>query len=374
MPLPKSFRNYRFAFLAALSYGLFSPLGKLLLEDVSPLLLSSVCYLGAGTLPLLFKSARGAFFQGSRTPASGEAALGREDLPSLLLMVLLDGLAPALLFLGLSIASASTVALLSNFEIVATALIALVFFQEAVGRRLWLGIMSVTLGGALLSLEDPGTLQLSPGAILALGAAVLWGLENNLTRALSLKNPLDIVIVKGLGSGLFGLILALVFEKLRFDLLHLLCALLLGFVSVGLSVFFYIRAQRELGAARTGSVYALNPFFGVLASFLILSERPEPTFYPALAFMLLGVFLALSEKHSHFHAHAPVTHEHPHVHGDPHHRHEHLSPEGRDLREDVASGHSHVHTHAADPHVHEHSPDIHHRHPHEDEEDSGNEN
>jgi drug/metabolite transporter (DMT)-like permease len=358
--------RYRNGLLAALAFGITAPFGKILLERLSPFLLAALVYLGAGVAMVALPFLRDKLTKatgGPKEPQATEARLSGNDLPFVALMVLLDAVAPILLFVGLMSTSAATAALLGNFEIAATAVIALAIFREAVGARVWVAIALITLGGIILSVEDWGGLVLSPGALCVLCAAVLWGLENNCTRMLSLKDPVRIVAIKGLGSGTVALILAIAFERLRFDLLFGALALLCGFVSIGLSVWFYIRSQRELGAARTSLVYALAPLVGVALSFLILHERPAPSFYLALCLMLLGLFLSATERHAHFHSHEPLNHEHLHSHEGAHHNHPH--PNG------LRGPHSHSHRHSENPHSHEHLPDLHHIHAHKGEDGDG---
>ena len=128
--------------------------------------------------------------------------------------------------------------------------------------------------------------------MLVLLAAVLWGLENNCTRAISGSDPLEIVVIKGFGSGVGALITAMIIGESLPPTDIIWQALLLGFASYGLSIFFYVYAQRTLGAARTSAYYALSPFLGVILSLVILSEVPNPSFYIALIVMAVGTYLA----------------------------------------------------------------------------------
>lgn len=173
---------------------------------------------------------------------------------------------------------------------------------------------------------------------------------------LSLKDPLQIVVVKGFGSGIGSLLISLVLNQVNSDFLYIFLALMLGFVSYGLSIFFYIKAQRELGAARTSAYYAAAPFIGVLISWLVLQERITALFISALIVMLVGTYFAITEKHLHTHLHTKTTHEHKHHHDDRHHNHSHgLAGVGE---------HSHAHDHEVVEHKHRHTPDMHHNHPH----------
>ena len=272
-------------------------------------------------------------------------------------MILLDIAAPIALLYGLRLTNAGTAALLGNFEIVATTLFALLLFREAVGRRLWLAIGLIFLASVLLSVEDISAVRLSAAALLVLLACVCWGMENNCTRMLSIKDPLQVVVIKGFGSGLGALLIASIWGSLSAPIWVILAALALGLVAYGLSIFFYVRAQRDLGASRTSVYYAAAPFIGVLFSWLILGERVTILFLVALTVMLLGALLAVTEVHHHAHEHSALEHEHRHSHDDGHHRHLH---EGGTQDE-----HSHLHTHEVSTHDHPHNPDAHHRHDHE---------
>ena len=339
------------AILAALCYGFSVPLSKLLLTKIPSILLASLLYLGAG----IGMSFLHGLTKRNHT-AQTEAKLSRKDLPFTLGMIVLDIAAPILLLLGLSQTSAGNVSLLSNFEIVATALIALLLFKEAVGRRMWLVLLMVTLACLLLSINDFQSFTFSIGSLYVLLACCCWGLENNLTRMLSLKNPMQIVILKGFGSGTGALIAAAAARQLSADALYILLALLLGFVAYGLSIYFYIHAQRHLGAVRTGAYYAFAPFIGVGLSAILFGQPISLPFVFAFALMSLGAFLAAREQHTHTHKHEPMEHEHRHSHDDGHHTHTHAHP--------VQGEHSHVHIHNTTEHTHPHTPDLHHTHRH----------
>lgn len=273
---------------AAALYALNTPFSKLLLGDVPPRMLAALLYLGAGLGMLLVR-----FFDRIAGRDRPETPLTRRDLPYTAGMVALDIAAPIFLLTGLSETTASNAALLNNFEIVATALIALLLFREPISRRLWLAIALVTLASALLSFEDASSLSFSRGSPLVLLACVCWGFENNCTRRISSRDPVEIVIVKGFGSGLGALCVALLLGERLPAALPLLGALLLGFVAYGLSILLYLYAQRGLGAARTSAYYALAPFFGAALSFLLLRDAFSPGFALALALMAAGAALAL---------------------------------------------------------------------------------
>lgn len=221
--------------------------------------------------------------------------LTRDLLPYTLGMVALDIAAPILLMLGLAHTAAAHVSLLNNFEIVATSVIALLLFHEKISRRVWAAIALITLASGLLSFEGSESLRFSAGSLLVLGACLCWGLENNCTRALSQKSAMQIVTVKGIFSGLGSLLVAFLSGEQFPEAGYVLLAMLLGFLSYGLSIFLYVRAQSTLGAARTSAFYSVNPFLAAALCLLLLRQPLSPLYPFALALMLLGLALTVRE-------------------------------------------------------------------------------
>ncbi len=280
-----------FALLAAALYALNAPVSKLLLNTVPAKMMAALLYLGAGCGMLLLRLGQKALGKPRQ-----EAPLTRKELPYTLAMVALDIAAPIFLMIGLTKTTSANASLLNNFEIVATALIALLLFREKISRRMWWAIGLVTLSSVILSLEGTDSLRFSLGSVFVLLACCCWGLENNCTRSLSEKDPLEIVVVKGFGSGLGALVIALLSGECLPPVLPLLGALCLGFVAYGLSIFFYIYAQRDLGAAKTSLYYAVAPFIGVGLSLVIFRQIPGLTFFVALTIMAAGTWLASTDS------------------------------------------------------------------------------
>lgn len=276
-----------FAVLAAALYALNSPLSKLLLSSVSPEMMAGFLYLGAGI---------GMFIIHIFHKNSDEKPLTKKDLPYTILMVILDIAAPILMMTGLKSATAANASLLNNFEIVATSLIALIVFKERIRKMLWAAIVLIVISSALLSFEDVSAFSFSIGSIFVIIACTCWGLENNCTRMISGKSPEEIVIIKGLGSGIGALIVAFMIGAPFPALSTIPLILLLGFASYGLSVFFYVYAQRYLGAARTSAYYALSPFIGSFLSFIILHEQPTLMYDAALIVMIAGTVLVTMDS------------------------------------------------------------------------------
>lgn len=276
-----------YAILAAALYAINAPISKLLLSKIPSTMMAGLLYLGAGS---------GMFLMEKLHRNKKEPSLTEKELPYTAAMVILDIAAPIFLMIGLLRCSAANASLLNNFEIVATSLIALFIFKEAISKRLWAAILLVTISSILLSFEDVSSLQFSWGSLFVLLACVCWGFENNCTRMLSSKNPAQIVIIKGFGSGLGALFLSLVIGDRFTDLSYILLALLLGFVAYGLSIYFYIYAQRDLGAAKTSTYYAISPFIGAALSLIIFREVPSPIFIIALIIMVVGTYFASADE------------------------------------------------------------------------------
>ena len=263
----------------------------MLLADVSSNMMAGLLYLGAGIGMAIVGAGRRIAGAGG-----GEEPLSRADSPYVVAMVVLDIAAPILLMAGLSSSSAESTSLLNNFEIVATALIALVVFREPVGGRLWAAIAFITAACVVLSFEGAEGVSFSAGSLLVLAESVCWGIENNCTNRLSFKDPLQVVVVKGFGSGVGALAVALALGDALPEWRFVAAAMLLGFFAYGLSIFFYVHAQRGLGAARTSAYYAFSPFIGVPVAWAIFREAPTPLFVAALALMAIGAYLAAPSK------------------------------------------------------------------------------
>ena len=324
-----------FAVLAALFYAANIPFSKMLLKEIEPTFLASFLYLGAGVgIGILY-------LFGNIRKRKEEEKLTAKDLPYTIGMIVLDIAAPILLMAGLKSATSSNAALLGNFEIVATSILAMLVFREKISVRLWAAISLITAASILLSFEDLTAFRFSGGALFILGATVCWGLENNCTRKISSKNTYQIVTLKGIFSGMGSFFVALIQGEHLPEARFILYAMLLGFLAYGFSIFLYIRAQKELGAAKTSAYYAVAPFAGAFLSFLILKEPIRSPYILALAVMLAGSVLVVVDtmirNHAHLHTHTFV-HIHDgkiHVHTIEHmHDHNHL-----------VNDHTHMHHH-----------------------------
>lgn len=322
--MSKKIRAALLAILAAAFYALNIPFSKQLLREVPPTLMASFLYFGAGIgigLPYLFYRKR----------EKREDRLTRKNLPYTLGMVALDILAPIFLMLGIRTGSSANASLLGNFEIVATTLIALVVFGEKVSGKLWISILFITVSSVILSFEDSGSFRFSLGSLFVLLATVCWGLENNCTRKLSDKSTFQIVTIKGLCCGTGSFLIAKIVGESLPGAKYITLAMLLGFIAYGLSIFLYIRAQRDLGAAKTSAFYSVAPFIGTFLAFVVNGEKLTAAYFFGLLFMLAGTAFVvadtLTRRHSHVHTHL-ITHTHDgttHTHSITHeHSHNHI--------------------------------------------------
>ncbi len=341
------------ALLAALLFGASAPVSKILLGEIEPITLAAFLYLGSGIGLFLFQ-----LFQRNGNVTKSEAPIKKADMGWLVGAIVVGGIvAPIILLFGLRDTPGATASLLLNFEGIATTLIAALVFKEAVSRRAWWAIWAITLASVLLSVNIKAGWGVSWGAIAILAACIFWGMDNNLTRHISAKNPISIVMIKGLTAGSFSLILTIVLGNQLPEVGIILKSMLLGSLSYGLSITLFIRAMRDLGAARTSALFGTGPLAGVILSFLLLQETATLMFYFALPLMMVGAFILLYEEHDHHHIHEEIEHEHLHRHDDEHHDHSHDGNE-------YGVVHSHGHNHSCIQHIHHHMPDIHHRHSH----------
>lgn len=279
------------ALLAAALYAVNAPCSKLLLDFLPPTLMAGFLYIGAG-----IGMGAVALVRKLRRTDHTEARLTRAELPYTIAMILLDIAAPVCLLFGLRMTTAANASLLNNFEIVATAVIALLFFKEKIGARLWCGIAFLTAACLLLSFESAESLRFSYGSLLILLACLFWGVENNCTRKISSKDPLQIVLLKGIFSGAGSLVIGLCIGERVTVLWSVFAALAVGCVAYGLSIFFYVHAQRLIGAARTSAYYAVAPFIGTLFSFVLFPQMPHYTYFIALGLMGIGAWLCSQDK------------------------------------------------------------------------------
>jgi drug/metabolite transporter (DMT)-like permease len=344
---------------AAVLFGCSAPLVSTLTNAGSALSIAGLLY-GGATLGLLAVR----LSQGTQA----ETPVTRQDWPALSALTLLGGVVgPVALVLGLARLSAASSSLLLNLEAVFTLVIAVLLGREHLGRR---GLTSalMTIAGAVVLSE--GSLQGATGVGSALiGLATLaWGIDNNLSQRLSLRDPLQIATFKATGASLPMLTIALLLGHRFPSLPGMLALLSIGALGYGLSIWLDLLALRDLGAAREAVLFASAPFVGAVFSLLVLRDTATPQLLVAAGLMAAGVVLLLQEQHSHLHRHDPLQHAHRHHHdphgGDPHHEHQHQPEDLNGIATDQPYWHAHEHRHSELEHAHPHVSDAHHRHRH----------
>jgi drug/metabolite transporter (DMT)-like permease len=336
------------AVVAAVSFGVTTPVVAWAGRELGPLSTAALLYAGAAGAALLLRwSGR-----------SSGAPLRRSDLGRVVAVAVFGAaIAPTCLAWGLQRAGATAGSLLLNLEAVFTVLLARAIYREPIGPRVAVAVLAMAAGGVALTMETLSAASWGVlGAVAVAVATAAWALDNTLTRPLAEREPLDVVAAKGaLGAALTGAA-ALVWGEPRPGLVPAAALIACGATGYGLSLRFYLLAQRRIGAGRTGSVFALAPFVGAATAWLLGDRSAGGWTVAAVALFGAGVYLHLSERHGHHHVHHAVEHDHPHRHDDEHHDHVHDPP--------FAGEHSHPHRHERLEHAHEHAPDIHHEHEH----------
>lgn len=277
------------ALLAAVLFAISTPLSKKLMENIPPTFMAAFLYLGAGV-------GVGIMYIFNYKKEDKSLKLDKSDFKYTIAMIGLDILAPLLLMLGIKLGSASNASLLENFEIVATSLIALFIFKEKISHKLWIAIFFIIISSFILTFNDKTSLDFSIGSIFVLLATISWGLENNCTKKISEKSTYQIVTLKGIFSGLGSLFIGLLLKERIINYKYIFLTMILGFVAYGLSIFLYVRAQRDLGAAKTSAYYSVAPFVGAFLAFIINGERPDEKFFLALIFMIIGTIFVVNDS------------------------------------------------------------------------------
>ena len=338
--------------LAAVAFGVTTPVIRQLGAGVGPFATACLLYLGAalGAVPL-----------GRRGRDPAEARVRWRHLPRIAVVAVLGAAAaPSLLAWGLQRVPASYGSLLLNGEAVFTVGLAVVLLREPIGARVVLAVLLMLLGGAATMAGGAGTGPMAlAGMAAVLGAVFAWALDNVLTRPLADLDPAAVVRIKALLGAMLTASLALLGGEPSPGVEPFAGLLLCGATGYGASLRLYLRAQRRIGAARTGSVFAAAPFVGSLVAVLIGDGAPSLAMAIAALLFAAGAALHLSERHAHEHTHRVLEHDHAHRHDDGHHEHSHGAQ--------APGSHAHPHNHPGMVHAHPHAPDLHHAHDHDPE-------
>lgn len=335
-----------FAVVAAVAFGVTAPIIAWAGAEIGPLATAALLYAGAALAAAAFQLGR----------RSGEHRVRRSDAPRLVAIAIAGAaIGPTLLAWGLQRAGATVGALLLNLEAVFTIALARVFYREPIGRRVVVAAVCMVAGGAALALDAArgGSFGVL-GAVAVAGATLAWAFDNTWTRPLAERDPWQVILIKAtLGAALTATV-AVIRREPTPSVTAAAALLACGATGYGASLRFYLLAQRRIGAARTGSVFALAPFVGAAVALAFADRMPGPWTWVAATLFAIGVYLHITERHAHRHLHAAVEHDHPHRHDDGHHTHVHEAP--------VVGEHSHRHVHQTVEHEHDHGSDLHHAH------------
>ena len=341
-----------YALISAALFGISTPAAKSLVGTVDPIVLAGLLYCGAGIGVVILRRLAHAIL----APAARDQSLRRRDILWLAGAIAAGGSRSHPAHAGLARTDAATASLLLTLEGAATALMAWFIFHENFDRRVALGMTWLVAGAAVLAWTGTPTLESIIGPIVIIGACVMWALDNNLTRKVSLADPLQIVQLKGLIAGPVNVAIGL-WAGVVAGASNALLAGIVGFLGYGVSLALFVVALRHLGAARTGAYFSTAPFLGAVVAVLALGDPITVQLLIAGGLMGLGVWLHITERHEHEHIHEPMTHAHSHVH-DEHHQHQHNS------EDPPGELHTHSHEHGWLKHTHPHMPDMHHQHRH----------
>lgn len=335
--------------LAGLLFGLATPISKLALSHLNSFQLAGLLYLGAAVafFPYILKNREKEF-----------TILNNKKKRKYLLGITFFGgiIGPVLLMLGLSNAHSTSVSIWLNMELVATAVIGVLFFKDHLGKYASLGVM-LTLSASIIISSQEGVSGII-SALFVSSACISWAIDNHLTAIIDGVSPQTTTFIKGLVGGTVNLIIGMFLSGWQISLFYILIALLIGIFSYGLSIYLYVTSAQNLGATRSQILFSSAPFWGILGAALFLGDTVQLYQIIALVFLLSGILLSTIQAHKHLHLHTVETHIHLHSHNDLHHNHSHADKNVSEVK------HTHIHEHVITEHEHEHFPDMHHRHNH----------
>lgn len=264
---------------------------------------------------------------------------------------------PVALAWGLQHTSGTSASLMLTLEALFTAVLARLVYREAMDARVRTAMLLLLAGAVLLVLDQGRSGEANVWGLFAvLVATAAWGVDSILSRALAERDPGQVVLAKAAIGAAATAVLAFSLDEPPPAVAQAVALLAIGATGYGLSLRFYLLAQRAFGAARTGSVFSFAPFIGAALAVALGDRSASGMMAAGSLLMLAGVVLHLAESHGHAHEHGAIEHEHAHRHDDGHHDHAHEPmPEGE---------HSHEHRHAPTRHTHPHVPDAHHMHHH----------
>ena len=336
--------------LSGFLFGLATPFSKLLLADLNSFQLAGLLYLGAALamLPSIFRKTSNLlllFQSGSRAKTIG--------------IIFFGGFAgPLLLLAGLKMANASSVSIWLNMELVATAILGVLFFKDALDKNTWIGVSLTVLAGIITSFGE-GTSGITSGLLIC-AACACWAVDNHLTAISDGASPQTVTFVKGIVAGSVNLLIGCLISGHYMEPGSVVSSLIVGIFAYGFSIVLYVTSAQNIGATRSQILFSTAPVWGVILSYIFVHESFQWVHIISIILLALAVFVTNRLTHRHLHTHVVMEHIHYHHHNDGHHNHSHTG-------ETVPNGkwHSHLHTHDPITHIHPHDPDLHHRHEHD---------
>ena len=335
--------------LSGFLFGIATPFSKLLLAGLNSFQLAGLLYLGAALamLPYIFRknSNLKLLFQ----PGNRAKTLG---------IIFFGGFAgPLLLLAGLKMANAASVSIWLNMELVATAILGVLIFKDALDRNTWIGVILTILASIVVSFGE-GTSNISSGLLIT-AACICWGIDNHLTALTDGASPQTVTFIKGIVAGSVNLTIGCLIASQTMSLGNVAPAIIVGIFSYGISIVLYVTSAQNMGATRSQILFSTAPVWGVLLSYLFNGEPFQWVHLISIVLLALAVIITNLFVHNHLHSHIAIEHIHYHQHTDGHHTHSH---EGETVPD--SKWHSHLHRHDPITHEHLHDPDLHHRHIH----------
>jgi len=342
-------RSILIGLLAGLLFGIATPLSKIILSQLNSFQLAGLLYLGTGLafLPYIIKNRKIEF-----------KALRKTGRKWYLGGVILCGgiLGPLFLMIGLKAANAMSVSIWLNMELVATAILGILFFRDNLDRYSVIGILLTLCAGIIISSQESNSGIVS--AIFILLACISWGFDNHLSAIIDEVSPQTITFIKGVFGGITNLTIGMFLNNWQIHLSYIPAALLIGVFSYGISIVLYVTSAQNLGATRSQILFSTAPFWGIFAAWIFLGEPLTLIVLISFSILVLGIIFTNIASHGHIHYHKGMVHIHSHSHDDGHHNHFH------EEYDDNSLNHSHLHEHKEIKHTHKHYPDLHHRHEH----------
>jgi len=274
---------------AAALFGSVFTVAKVPLESVDPLALSAIVYTISGLALLPF--AKASFRFGSK----------KQYLYLLAITLLGAVAAPVLLLYGLQRTDASDASILTNGEVIFTIILSAIFFGEKPRGKIGLFAVALVIIGLFMATTDlkasETILQFNAGNVMILGSMLLWGIDNNLSRRLTINvDPAKIAMVKSLMGGLILFAIAGALGKagaiaaIQFDLWLVIIGMSVS--GFGGALLLFLQGIKRIGTVKTMSVFSLTPIFGIVIAALVLGESISIFQGIATAIIIAGILIA----------------------------------------------------------------------------------